>query len=521
MLPRHPVRALPPLLLCWALLLAAPALAAADRVALLIGNSAYTAPGMKLRNPVNDAVALGAALRDLGFVVDEATDEDTAGMVAAVERFGRAAEGAEMALFFYAGHGVQIGGRNHLIGTEFAGNDIPALQAASITMDQVQEVLVRAGPKLGMLILDACRNNPFSDAGVVEKGLVRSSGGAGLLIAYATDPGNVAYDGAGENSVFTASLLENIAAPGLDVRLMLGRVRQQVVLDTEGRQVPWVEESVLSDYAFAPALPGEEPADGMAAELARWRGIASDTDPAGFRAYLRDYPDGFFASFARERLDVLAAAAQGDPLPAETLLASADPDRMSAALAALGLVDAGETRDLQAALNGYRRQLPDPDAMSEARLYTDAARVSMFLAATTLQRLKTDLVALRSVERTLGIAEDALAQIEEIARTNPDARPVLRQAHQDVVEIENSRGVILRRLDQSRSYYDEVLTRAVTFFPDDASVALVGGSQKSRNLGLAGAQLTQNAALFLRHVRQSDDSRKGSYRWMADLIPPE
>ncbi|MCL6284492.1 caspase family protein [Ruegeria sp. 2012CJ41-6] len=498
---------------------------AAKRVALLIGNSAYATPEMSLRNPANDVDALGHALRDLGFVVAKTTDQDAAGMETALKAFGAAAEGAEMAVFFYAGHGVQIGGENHLIGTEFSGSDVAALRQSSITMARVRDTISRAGPEIGIVLLDACRNNPFAERGLVEQGLVRAKGGAGLLIAYATDPGNVAYDGTGENSVFTSGLLDHIATPGLDTRLMLGRVRQQVVMQTGGRQIPWVEEAVLSEHAFAPALPDDAPDDATASELARWRSIASSVDPGDFNAYLRDYPNGLFASIAHDRLERLSVNAPTvRPAPAGTLLASADPQRMAAALAALGLIDAGRARavqrDLAPALDGYRRHISDDDISAEA-LYRDAAQVSMFLAATTLQRLRTDLVALRSVERTLAIAEDALAQIAEIAETNADALPVLRQAHNDVYDIHRSRGIILRRLDESRSYYDEVLNRAVLFFPPDATIAWVGGDDRFRDLQPAEHPMTEDAALFLAHVAQADDSKKGSYQWLADLLPQE
>ncbi|WP_171174635.1 caspase family protein [Ruegeria sp. HKCCD8929] len=509
-------------ILFWLLILslaAMPALAS-GRVALLIGNSAYDAPDMALRNPVNDVTALAEALRELGFAVTETTDQDAAAMTRALEQFGSAAQGAEMAVFFYAGHGVQIGGENHLIGTDFAGSDLGALRRSSVTMGRVRDVIARAGPEIGILLLDACRNNPFSERGMVEQGLVRARGGAGLLIAYATDPGNVAYDGIGENSIFTTGLLEHIATPGLDVRLMLGRVRQQVVLDTDGRQVPWVEESVLDEHSFAPTLPTSAPQDETAAELALWRDIASSSDASDFESYLRSYPEGLFAPFARDRIERLASRTAPAAAPVAATLAAAEPDKLAAALVALGLLSDGPARDLGPALEGYRRWLPANETATAERLYQDAAQVSVFLAATTLQRLRTDIVALRSVERTLTVAEDALGQIEEIVRSNPDALPVLQQARNDIYDIHRSRGVILRRLDQSRSYYDELLGRAVVFFPPDASKVLVGGETRVRDLDHAGAQLTENAALFLRHVAQADDSKKGSYQWLADLIPP-
>ncbi len=494
---------------------------ASNRVALLIGNSDYTVSDMALRNPANDVAALAAALTELGFDVTEATNQNAETMHRALDQFGADAKGAEMAVFFYAGHGVQIGGENHLIGTDFNGSDLDALRRSSLTLDRVRDVISKAGPEVGILLLDACRNNPFSDSGLVAQGLVRMHGGAGLLIAYATDPGNVAYDGLGDNSVFTTGLLEHIATPDLDVRLMLGRVRQQVVLETGGRQIPWVEESVLDEHSFAPGLFQEEPLDPTTADLAQWRSISSSSDSAVFEGYLRDYPDGLFADFARDRITALASQSTGSLASLGNSLHEANSEKLANALIALGHLKDSQTRDLSLALDSYRRSLPEQETASAERLYEDAAQLSIFLAATTLQRLRTDIIALRSVERTLSIAEDALGQIEDIARSNSDALPVLQQARNDVYDIYRSRGIILRRLDQSRSYYDEVLTRSVVFFPSDIDKSIISSVSGSNQLGGGTAQLNNDAALFLRHVAQEQDSRKGSYQWLADLIPPE
>lgn len=494
---------------------------AQERVALLIGNSNYEAPEMSLRNPANDVAALSAALEELGFSVTQATDQNAEAMQRAVEKFGVLAKGAEMAVFFYAGHGVQIGGENHLIGTDFAGNDLSALRQSSMTLDLVRDVMSRAGPDIGILLLDACRNNPFTESGMVENGLVRIRGGAGLLIAYATDPGNVAYDGLEENSVFTSGLLDHIATPNLDVRLMLGRVRQQVVLETDGRQIPWVEESVLDEYSFAPVLAGSAPKDEYTIDLEHWRRIASSSDAQDFEGYLEAHPEGLFASFARERIAAPLPEPAVSLAPINASLTEADPYKIASALVALGYLNDPQTRDLGPALDNYRSQLPERETASADRLLQDAAQVSIFLATTTLQRLRTDIVALRSLERTLGIAEDALRQIEDIARTDANALPFLQQARNDIYDIYRSRGIILRRLDQSRSYYEEVLNRAVIFFPPGIDASIISKASAPRDLNIADARMTNDAALFLRHVSQAEDSRKGSYQWLTDLIPPE
>ncbi|MBO9413453.1 MULTISPECIES: caspase family protein [unclassified Ruegeria] len=510
---------IPIILLC--LVLSAAQSYAADRVALLIGNSDYATQEMSLRNPGNDVEALGNTLQELGFTVIQTTNQNARAMQEAVDKFGAISKDAKMAVFFYAGHGVQIGGANYLIGTDFNGNSLQALKRSSITLDRVRDVMTKAGPDVGVLLLDACRNNPFSDKGLVEHGLVRMRGGAGLLIAYATDPGNVAYDGQGKNSVFTNGLLDHIATPDLDVRLMLGRVRQQVVLETDGRQIPWVEESVLDEHSFAPGLPNSSPKDEITADLEHWRRISSSSDSREFKTYLKTYPDGLFASFAREQLASLETPAATPLTSVSATFTQADPQKLATALMALGHLKEPQSPDLGPALDSYRRGLPAAETATPERLFEDAAQVSVYLAVTTMQRLRTDIIALRSVERTLTIAEDALEQIEDIARSNADALPVLQQARSDIYDIYRSRGIILRRLDQSRSYYDEVLARAIIFFPPDIDASIVNAASGSRDLDFANAQLTQDASLFLRHVSQADDSRKGSYQWLADLIPPE
>lgn len=519
---RIPLILLRVLFLATLLLGVSPWAAEASRVALLVGNAEYGRPEMRLRNPGRDVAALGIALERLGFDVIRALDQNTEEMSDALRRFETKAKDAEMAVFFYAGHGVQIGGENHLIGTDFRGSDLAALRQSSVTLGTVRALMVRAAPKIGMMILDACRDNPFSESGLVAQGLSRSDGGAGLLIAYATDPGNVAYDGAGQNSAFAASLVKHIATPGLDVRLMFGRVRQDVVLATGGRQVPWVEESVLGEHAFAAGAPAVS-ADGQASEFAFWRRIADSTLPEDFEAYLADYPEGLFARFARQRIKALGGAPSDAPGRADTLLASADPARLRAALATMGLLSETDTRPetLTRALQIYQAQLPDPAALSEAQLVNDATRSAMYLAATTLQHLRTDMVALRSVERTLLIAEDALGQIEEIAKTDPAAVPILDEARADVSDIRRSRATILLRLDESRSYYSDVLTRSVKFVPDDTTSDLLVTPGQARGVNPAERTLTKNASLFLQHVVQADDSRKGSYQWLTDLLPSD
>jgi len=495
------------------------------RVALLIGNGDYQLAGMDLANPVNDINALNGSLEGLGFERRVVQDASMAEMEEALVWFERAAKNAEMAMVFYAGHGVQLDGENYLIASDLAGFSQKNMLDASMTLSQVKGVLGRAEPKIGIVVLDACRNNPFLANDWADTGLAVASGGTGLLIAYATDPGNVAYDGTGENSVFTEALLDNIATDGLDVRVMFGRVRQQVVRTTGGAQVPWVEESVLGEYYFG--APERSTPGVVDDELLYWREIADATDPAAFATYLERYPQGLFASFAQSRIDYLTNPVPYQPIEGERssqlLLASADPDLAATSLQVLGYIP--QTRgltpvsaDLLQAFDAYRATLPDPQLASIERLNTDAARLTVFLAATAGQRIRTDIAALASVERTLKVAEDAFAQLVDAAGENPDYQPLIDEARGDVDQIVAAKEQVAKRLDGSRTYYEALVLTAQDNYNTIITPELLSGASSSRSLGNVAQRLQADADLFLKHVRLATTRVRGSYIWMNDFI---
>jgi hypothetical protein len=235
------------------------------RVALVIGNGAY-ARVRPLPNPTNDARAMAKSLRDIGFVVTEGTDLDRTAMQATIRDFLRDAARSQVALVYYAGHGVQIDGRNYL-----APIDIQFQAGSSMTEAMMDMDTIMAGlddqVRTNILILDACRNNPtapkLASAGPardIEAGsglaapAALGSGatlGAGTLIAFATAPGQVALDGEGANSPFSAALTRHIGTPGLEVQQMLTRVRAEVVAATKGKQVPWSNSSLLGEVYLA------------------------------------------------------------------------------------------------------------------------------------------------------------------------------------------------------------------------------------------------------------------------------
>ena len=235
------------------------------RVALVIGNSAY-AYVKALPNPTNDARAMAKSLRDIGFVVTEGTDLDRTGMQATIRDFLREAARAQVAVVYYAGHGVQIDGRNYLVPIDIQLRPGSGVTEAMMDMDTIMAGLDDQ-VRTNILILDACRNNPMApkvaSAGPardieVGSGLAAPSTlgagatrGAGTLIAFATAPGQVALDGEGANSPFSAALSRHIGTPGLEVQQMLTRVRAEVVAATKGKQVPWSNSSLLGEVYLA------------------------------------------------------------------------------------------------------------------------------------------------------------------------------------------------------------------------------------------------------------------------------
>lgn len=235
------------------------------RMALVIGNGAY-AHVKALPNPPNDARALAKSLRDIGFTVAEGVDLDRAAMQKMTRDFLRDAARAQVALVYYAGHGVQVDGRNYLIPVDVELKAGSGTTEAMIDMDTIMAGLDDQ-VRTNILIFDACRNNPMAQqvaSAGTHRAIEGASGlaaptslgtgatlGAGTLIAFATAPGQVALDGEGANSPFSAALSRHIGTPGLEVQQMLTRVRAEVVSSTKNKQVPWSNSSLLGEVYLA------------------------------------------------------------------------------------------------------------------------------------------------------------------------------------------------------------------------------------------------------------------------------
>jgi hypothetical protein len=264
---------------------------AETRIALVIGNGSYA--NVPLKNPVNDAQDLARALTGLGFSVSLLTDADLPAMSRAVRDFGNAIKRPDaVALFYYSGHGLQYRGANYLIPAKSDIQDPDELSFSAVNADLVYAKMESSGDKTNIVILDACRNNPFPGAErASERGLaVVGAAPPQSLIVYSTAPGKTAQDGQGRNGVFTAALLAHLGDPNLDAELMVRRVRDDVIAATGGAQVPWQNSSITgSGFRFStrepePAPTAAAPVVVTARPVAAGQGLLTITsDPPGMQ----------------------------------------------------------------------------------------------------------------------------------------------------------------------------------------------------------------------------------------------
>jgi parallel beta-helix repeat protein len=284
------------------------------RIALVIGNSSYaTAP---LPNPVNDARLISAALQAQGFEVIERTDVSQKEMKRAVKEFGdrlEAARGEAVGLFYYAGHGVQVDGLNYLIPVDAEIESEGDVDIESMSVDSVLASIAYARNPVNIVILDACRNNPFARGfRSPGRGLANVTAQTkGTLIAFATSPGDVALDGEGANSPYSKALAAAFTMPGVPIEKMFRNVRDAVLEETDGRQTPWESSSLVgADFYLVPAqvevAEGPEvetpTVDAPAFDLAFWDSIKNSTNPADFEDYIAQFPNGGFVRLANRRM---------------------------------------------------------------------------------------------------------------------------------------------------------------------------------------------------------------------------
>lgn len=283
---------------------------ARSMTALVIGNGGYASAG-DLKNPANDAEDISRALQDNGFEAFCATDMDNEAMDRAIKQFGKALEGCDVGLFFFAGHGMQIGGENYLAAVDTDVSDELAAKHSSLALNRVIETMERSKCATSIVILDACRNNPFERAwnrSMASRGLASVYAPRGTLVAFATSPGQVASDGGGRNGAYTAALLQHIAAPDVSIEDMFKRVRNTLDASSKGKQISWEHTSLSGQFFFNLSLGARIDLYGEAALSDRL--FAADERKASHRVILelksstwpRQNPaaDGFKADVANK-----------------------------------------------------------------------------------------------------------------------------------------------------------------------------------------------------------------------------
>jgi hypothetical protein len=355
------------------------------RVAFVVGNGSYKNVA-QLPNPPIDARAMAGVLRNVGFEVVEGTNLTRDKMTEKLLDFGKRAQGADVAVFFYAGHGIAISGTNYLLPVDAdIKSEMDVKLGAAINIDLTLDQTM-GDAKVKLVFLDACRDNPFAAkikqtatrSVSVGQGLAEMKSGEGTLIAFATGPGQTALDGTdGQNSPFTKALINHITQPGVEIQQAMTEVRAEVNEETNKGQLPWghtnltgavflnpakVQTAAVTPSAGAPAAAPAVAAPGSDVEVEFWRSVKDSNKPEELNAYLTNYPNGQFKALALSRIASLESGTPKDGAKdaggkdMTRNLSAVDPATFSADATQLtedkiGL-DKGQRRDVQRRLNG-------------------------------------------------------------------------------------------------------------------------------------------------------------------------
>ena len=293
---------------------ATPALTKLPRHALVIGNSQYL--NGPLVNPKNDAQAIAERLRQAGFSVTLKLDAGRRELQEAIRNYGAALNRDKgVGVFYYAGHGVQLNWRNFLLPVDAKIRSKADIQSEAVDLGLLLDGLTRARNALNLIILDACRNNPFGpDFRTDDRGLSQLDAPPGTFLAYATAPGNTAEDGEGSHGLYTDRLLKEMLIPGAAVEDVFKRVRLAVRKTSQGEQIPWESTSLEADFSFLPGQSSRDTAKEFESDLASWQQLRAGGTPEQLEAFIRQRPNGKFAELAQFSLDRLLAAKGEKPV---------------------------------------------------------------------------------------------------------------------------------------------------------------------------------------------------------------
>jgi hypothetical protein len=388
------------------------------RVALIVGNSQYTQITPKLVNPVNDAHDIAQTLESLGFEVILKIDVGKGEFDRSLAAFARKASGADTALFYYAGHGLQFQGQNYFLPVDIEVQDSADVEFQAIHQDRILEAIRRA-PGVRIVILDSCRDNPLAkqfatrsiSGGEITRGLARIDRTEGLIIAYATAPNQVAQDGVGRrNSPFAEALIRRIKEPGLEIATMFRRVANDVFDQTHGRQMPELSISLLTDYFLNPAE----------SDSITWGRIRDSNMKEDFQNFIRKFPESRFVRDAQIRIDLFERIRRENEEMART-----ERERIALEAAKKAHDQEAKKEADRVALEAAKKAHDDADRIAlEAakKAHDDADRIALEAAKKAHDeeaKKEADRVALEAAKKAHD--EEAKKEADRVAQQRSDA----------------------------------------------------------------------------------------------------
>ena len=436
--------------LIFASLIACSSAQAEKRVALVIGNSAYKSVP-KLGNPANDAGLVGGMLRKAGFdTVDVKQDLNASEMRKALREFGGRTRDADVAVIYYAGHGMEVDGTNYLIPTDAALETDTDVYDEALPIDRVL-VSIEPAKQLRLVILDACRDNPFAKS--MKRTVASRAIGRGLakvepttpntMIAFAAKAGSTASDGDSRNSPFATALADHLPKPGLDLRKAFGFVRDDVLKSTANKQEPFVYGSLGGDdVPLVPAKPvATGPQPNPQSELRRDYELALQLGTRdGWEAFLAQYPEGFYANLAKGQLNKIGAEETRASAEQKARAAEQEKTRLIAERAQKAEQDkaAAAAKVAEDARIAAERQKQIEQARAEAaeqqRKVAEAAAAKALAEKQAAEKAKADLAAKQAAEKAEQAAKPAadrqLPEVEnqKVAALSPGPTSTLSAA---------------------------------------------------------------------------------------------
>ncbi len=407
------------------------------RVALVIGNSSYA--NSPLANPVNDAKAMSAELKSLGFDVIEVRDAQLAQMRDAVASMGKKLAGMQgVALFYYAGHGLQINWHNYLVPVTAQLSTAAAVSRETLDVGEVVEMLKTSKSRVNIVVLDACRDNPFAGQSS-GRGLAQMDAPPGTLLAYATSPGNVAEDGLLGNGLYTHYLLGELRKPAVKIEDIFKRTRLAVRRASGGRQIPWESTSLEEDFYFQSppksSLSPEALEKLYQLQSERWGQIQKSTDLLELTEFLSEFPTGPFSELAQFRFNRLYRA--------QVEAKAADEARQ----AAQARVAAEVLAAAQAKVYADARVASEKRAQEQAQ-----AEVQARLAAERQAKAQTDVRTAAEVKALLEARAAAEARVSAMVQATQQARAAEEaNALSHAKALEQARLLATKKAEESRA----------------------------------------------------------------------